>query len=155
MSPNLTYLAAWVLLWVTLAAVCGYAFWRGGAAERSAATLILLIAVLSTAARLFFSQDDILVPRLIAEGVAALGFLLLAMRFSSLWIGGVMMLQAFQFSLQAFYFVTDRHHDLFYVAMNNLNFLGILVCLALGTWAANRRAGLDRASAASLPPEAI
>ncbi len=153
MSPNLTYLAAWLLLWLALAASCGYAFRYGGPAERSAAVLILLIAALSTVARIFFSQEDILVPRLIAEGVAALGFLALAFRFSSPWIGGVMILQAAQFSIQAFYFVTNRHHDIFYVVLNNLNFLGILICLALGAWAARRRLALREAE--STPPETL
>lgn len=134
MTDQFLYLAIWIFLWATLAGVCAFAFWRGGQAERSAASLIVLVAVASSASRLFLHPDNILIARLLAEGVAAMGFLILALRHGSLWIGAVMLIQAFQFSLQAFYFVTGRHHDLLYVIANNVNFLGILICLAAGVW---------------------
>ena len=133
MSSTFTYFAAWVLLWVLLAIVCAFAFLRGGVAERTAAIIIILVAALSALTRFWLQMDASLVPRLIFDGIAALGFLYLAVRFGSLWIGAIMLIQAFQFSLQAYYFVLERPHDLFYVVANNVNFLGILACLGIGT----------------------
>ena len=72
-------------------------------------------------------------------GALALVFLLLAVRYASLWLGGVMLFQAIQFSLQAWYFVTGRAHDVLYVIINNIDFFGILACLTAGTLAASRR----------------
>ena len=49
---------------------------------------------------------------------------------------------AAQFSLHSFYFVTERPHDRFHSIANNLDFLGISICLAAGTglaWLARTR----------------
>ena len=44
-----------------------------------------------------------------------------------------MLLYAAQFSLYAFYFVTERPNDNFHAIVNNLDFSGISWCLIIGT----------------------
>lgn len=145
MSAGTTYILTWVLLWALLLSVCVFAFRRGGAPERLGAGLILGLALVTAAGDLFAYANGLrqhqafLVGRLMLEGALAMGFLLLAVRYASLWLGGAMLFQAIQFSLQAFYFVTGRAHDTLYVTVNNIDFFGILACLTAGTLAASRR----------------
>ncbi len=113
--------------------VCLLAFWKGGPTERIGAGLIL--------ANLFF--DLFVSPklpgelrptlRLVLDALTASGLLALAMWYASLWLGAAMLLFATQFTLHSYYFVTNRHPDYFHALVNNLNFLGIILCLATGT----------------------
>ena len=52
---------------------------------------------------------------------------------------GAMLLYAAQFTLYAFYFVTERPIDRFHAIVNNLDFSGITWCLVIGTAVAWRR----------------
>lgn len=150
MSTGLHFILAWSLLWIMLLGVCLWAISRGGQAERVGALLILTAALLSAGGDLFAyahglrEHPSFLVGRLAADAFLALGFLALSIRYASLWLGGAMLLQAGQFSLQAAYFVLNRPHDGLYSTVNNINFFLILVCLGLGTWSEIRR---QRASA--------
>jgi hypothetical protein len=63
----------------------------------------------------------------------ALGFLALAVRFASLWLGGAMILQAVQFSMHAYYLVSERARDATFFRINNLDSYGILACIMVGT----------------------
>lgn len=148
MTGDTAYILVWVLLWALLLAVCAFAFSRGGPPERWGAGLLLAITVASALGDALLPQGIFLVARLIAEGAMAMGFLLVAIRFASLWLGGVMLLQAVQFSLQAYYFVTHRAHDATYVVINNIDFFGILACLTAGTLAASHRRRAFAAQAA-------
>ncbi|MFT4934421.1 MAG: hypothetical protein ACI9LT_001101 [Pseudoalteromonas distincta] len=155
MSEAYLYLTAWALLWALLVTVCLFAFVRGGPAERIAAIFVFVIPVLSGIADAFLSEPVFLVGRLVCDGALALVFLYLAVRYGSLWLGGAMLLQALQFSLQAYYFVLGRAHDALYVTINNINFLGILACLTAGTLAASRRRRRAEAEVASAPRSAV
>jgi len=161
MAAGTIYILTWVLLWTLLLSACVFAFRRGGAPERAGASLILLLAVVTAVGDLFAYANGLrfheafLVGRMVLEGALALGFLALAIRFTSLWLGGAMLFQAVQFSLQAAYFVLERAHDDLYVTINNIDFFGILACLTAGTLAASRRRRRAEAEAASPPPEAI
>ncbi|OHB34107.1 MAG: hypothetical protein A2882_03095 [Phenylobacterium sp. RIFCSPHIGHO2_01_FULL_70_10] len=148
MTGDAAYIFVWALLWVLLLAVCAFAFSRGGEPERWGAGLILAITVASALGDALLPQGIFLVARLLAEGALALGFLFVAIRYASLWLGGVMLLQAVQFSLQAYYFVTHRAHDATYVVINNIDFFGILACLTAGTLASSRRRRAFAAQAA-------
>ncbi|MDP3489959.1 MAG: hypothetical protein Q8R71_07465 [Phenylobacterium sp.] len=155
MSNETAYIVIWVLLWALLVVVTAFAFTRGGAPERLGAVLILGITIASSLGDVFLPDQIFLVARLIAEGALALGFLLMAIRYTSLWLGGAMLLQAIQFSLQAYYFVLGRAHDALYVTINNIDFLGILACLTAGTLAASRRRRRAEAGVNSAPPQAV
>ncbi|WP_245863807.1 hypothetical protein [Caulobacter mirabilis] len=80
------------------------------------------------------------VPILIGEGLLALGFLVLAIRYASLWLGVAMILQGLQFSLHAFYIVMERERDWLFVAVTNVVTLAIILCILVGTVFAWRRA---------------
>ncbi|MBW0152572.1 MAG: hypothetical protein KXJ53_15285 [Phenylobacterium sp.] len=155
MTTETAYIVIWVLLWALLIVVTAFAFTRGGAPERLGAVLILAITIASALGDVFLPDQIFLVARLIAEGALAVGFLLMAMRYTSLWLGGAMLLQAIQFSLQAYYFVLGRAHDTLYVTINNVDFLGILACLTAGTLAASRRRRRADAAASLTPTEAV
>jgi hypothetical protein len=128
-----------VLLELGLAlGVCLLALWQGETAERLAAGL--LIAALSFTTIL----GKLAVPgypllELIADGLTALGFLALTLRYGNLWLGGAMLFYAAQFTLHSYYLVTDRPNDLFHATVNNLDFVGVVLCMAVGTVTAIRR----------------
>jgi hypothetical protein len=155
MNTETAYLLIWVLLWALLIAVAVFAFARGGTPEKWGAGLILAITTASALGDTLLPDRIFLVARLIAEGILALGFMMMAVRYASLWLGGVMLLQAVQFSLQAYYFVLGRTHDTLYVVINNIDFFGILACLTAGTLAASRRRREAEARVNSALPEAI
>ena len=65
---------------------------------------------------------------------------------ASLWLGGVMLLYALQFSSHAFYIVTERASDRLHAIINNLDFTGVVVCLVSGTIVAWRRRNQTKAA---------
>ena len=119
-------------------ATCALALWKGGAPERIAALLILVNTTIFSAQPLL-PASMVSVTFLMADAMTAFGMLALTLFYGNLWLGGAMLLYAAQFALHAFYFVNERHADLFKATVNNLNFLGILLCLALGIATAMRR----------------
>lgn len=86
--------------------------------------------------------------RLTLDGLTAVGLLVVAIRYASFWLGGVMLLYAAQFSLHAFYMVTARPIDLMHIKINNMNFLGISIALAIGTIVGWRQRIASRKAAA-------
>ena len=148
MTSDSAYLIAWASLWTLLIAVSAFAYARGSMPERLGAGVIVTVAVVSVIGDVLLSERGLLIARLLTEGLAAVGFLLIAVRYTSLWLGGAMIFQAVQFSLQAYYFVTHRAHDATYVVINNIDFFGILACLTAGTLASSRRRRAFAAQAA-------
>jgi hypothetical protein len=141
-------------------AICLFALWKGGSAERYGAGLILVVVVLARLAVSVFDPAVEPIIRLVGDATTALGLLVIVLIYGNLWLGGAMLLYAAQFTLHSYYFVTHRPNDLFHAMANNLDFLGIFACLSIGTvvsWRqrirAGRAAGLA-ASAAPVPPEA-
>ena len=111
---------------------------RGGAAERLGGTLFLVMTGVDLAARLAVPAAILTDGLLVADGLLALGFLALALRFGSLWLGGALLFQAAQFSLHAFYLVTGRPLDLLHAVANNLDTYGLAACIAVGALTARR-----------------
>ena len=108
--------------------------------EGIGAGLVLLIALFGGVVNQFPTETSRQIGHLIADGVLALGFLAVAVRYGSLWLGGAMLFQAAQFSLHAFFFVTQKPQNSLYGVVNNVNLFGVLVCLLIGALAANSRA---------------
>jgi hypothetical protein len=122
---------------VALVLCCGFAIWKGGAPERAGALLILgtwiftLIASVGTktlAATAF----------LVSDAIMAGGLLILAVRYSSLWMGAAMLLQAIVLSLHAAYFAAEQSEiDMktlkLYVFGKNLASVGLLVIILAAT----------------------
>jgi hypothetical protein len=131
------------LLWILTAVTVFLAWWRGGLAERMGALLMLVGSILVWVIHLVAPASVQSLALLIGEAGLAVGFLLLAMRFLSPWLGVAMLLQAIQFSLHAYYIIGEKPHDYLYKLVNNINTVAILfVILAatLLTWRRQSRA---------------
>lgn len=131
-------MSGWYLHHLLLAAivvVTGLAWLKGGWPERIGASLNLAIALLFFALQLFMSPAALSLALLIIDGVLGLGFLLLALRYTSLWLGAAMLLQAGQFSLHAFYYVTTKPVDRLFAVVNNVVSWGILLAILAGVGA--------------------
>lgn len=129
--------------WGATLLVCALAWWKGGRAEQLGAGLKLATSLIVLVVHLVLKQGSISGALLTADGVLAVGFLALAIRYASLWIGAAMLLQAGQFSLHAWYLVGEMPRDRFYAIANNLVTISILLCILVGTlisWSARRRA---------------
>ncbi|WP_394763375.1 hypothetical protein [Phenylobacterium sp.] len=123
--------------------VCLLALWQGETPERVAAALILANILVVILGKFVGYLNDPLIS-LAMDGLTALGFLALAVIFSSLWLGAAMLLQAALFALHSYYLVTDKAPDRFHAVANNLDFIGILLCMAFGTALAVRRRRMAR-----------
>jgi hypothetical protein len=137
--------------------VCGLAFWKGSIAERIGAAIIFADLILWMLGSNFLPRDYEKLIVLMADAVTALGLLAIALRYASPWLGGAMLLYAIQFTLHSYYLVMDRPDDRLHAIVNNLDFLGVVLCLAFGTVTAllrRRRIRLRAAAAAAAPAPA-
>jgi hypothetical protein len=144
-------LQTYILLSLILVAVCVFALWKGGPAERMGATVIV---VLSIAERLAHALPQPWWPiiSLCGDALTALGLLVVALRYASFWLGGVMLLYAAQFTLHSFYLVTGRSSDTpMHIVISDINFAAILVCLTAGTLMAWRSRLISAGGAAPAP----
>ena len=128
-----------ILLILSAAATGAFALWKGDLAAQIAGVASALSAIVLPAARMMLQSQVGEAVQLSADFVWAVGLLLLAVRFASLWLGVTMLLQSAQFSLHAYYLVMDRPHDLLHAWINNLNTLGISICVLVGALLAIRR----------------
>ena len=133
------------LSFVALFVCCGLALWKGGTPERSGAAMILFSWLGSTVIQAMAKAYIVPIAFLASDAALAAGLLFLAIRFSSLWLGAAMLLQAIGLSLHAAYFAADKT-DLniyvvwLYIAGKNLASLAmLLVILAAGVVAWRRR----------------
>lgn len=143
MSPLETYL----LLSALIVVVCLFAVWKGGQAERLGAIIILALVVAERLLQLATPKDWWAILGLCGDALTALGLLAVALRFTSLWLGAVMLFYAAQFTLHAVYLFTDRSStEPLHVLLNDIDFAAILLCLVAGTIVAwRRRAALSAA----------
>ncbi len=133
-----TSLIVWIFS-LTGLAVCLAALWKGEASERLGAWCILANLLITILATTFLGPEIRAVGQLVIDAATAVGLLIVVLRYGSLWLGGAMILYAAQFTLHSFYFVTGRAPDNLHAAANNLDFLGVIVCLAAGTGISIRR----------------
>jgi hypothetical protein len=130
------------IVFVALAVVlagCLFSVWKGGQAERIGGVIVLSNTLLVWAIAMFATASVQSVAELVVDGLTALGLLAVVLIYGSLWLGGAMLLYGLQFTLHAFYFVTERAPDRLHAIINNLDFSGILWCLVIGTAVAWRR----------------
>jgi hypothetical protein len=125
--------------WAVLAVILALAWFRGGPAERVGALIVFVSAAVAMGIHRWAPQDLKHLLLLADEAFVALGFLALALRYMSVWLGGAMILQAVQFSLHAYYLVSELPHDRRYAIINNIDSLGVLACILFGTLLAWRR----------------
>ena len=133
------------LLWILVAVTVLLAWWRGGGAERMGAILMLIASLMVRLIHLILPTSLHAYALLIDEAALAAGFLLVALRYFSPWLGVAMILQAIQFSLHAYYLVGEKDHDYLYKLVNNVNTFAILLIILAATLLTWRK----RASAAA------
>jgi len=127
------------LIWFAILALVLFAWVKGGQAERLGGAAVVASALVAFLIHRLLPDGIQPVALLADEAALAAAFLVLAMRFVSPWIGVAMILQAVQFSLHAFYLVVERPHDTLYKAVNNVNTIGVLLCILFGTMAVMRK----------------
>ena len=128
-----------ILGWSATVLVCALAWAKGSAAERWGAAIVLVGSIAAALIQILLPSGPEAYALLLSEGLYSLAFLMLALRYTSPWLGAAMLLQALQFGLHAFYIVAERRHDMTYGLVNNLNSIGILLCILFGIFAAVRR----------------
>jgi len=131
-------------LWTLLA--CAFALWKGGPAERFGAGVILFSTAAPPVLHPVVPAGLSAIVDLTADGLVGVAFLLLTLRYGSVWLGVTMLLFAAQFALHAFYAVTQRPSDLLHARINNIVFLGVSLSLSVGAVLAWRRRRLAAAS---------
>jgi len=124
--------------------MCVLALAKGGMAERIGAGIIIANLVAGVVNERWLHTSMV---HLAIAGVTALVLLAVAVRYASLWVGGVMLLYALQFALDAYYIVSEQKRDAIYVVTNNVLFCTVTLCLAGGTALAWRRRVRLRATA--------
>lgn len=139
-------LASQILLGIiVLSAV--FAWWKGGRPERVGALFNGVVAIGVTILQALLHESLGTLPILIADGVLAVGFLILAIRYASLWLGAAMLLQGMGFTMHSALLLGVVKPDYAYYAAMNVMSLGVLLSIILGTayaWAVRRRvAALD------------
>lgn len=87
---------SWVSMagWLTLASTVGFAWWKGSAAERWGASWVLTMYVASDLAMAVTYPIVPQIPLFFLDFLLAAGLLVLAIRYSSLWLGAAMLLQS-------------------------------------------------------------
>lgn len=132
-----------ILGWAVTLMVCGLALWKGGQPERLGGLLIIAAGAAVWFCHAMLAPANANMALLIVDGVMSAGFLLLALRYASPWLGAAMMLQATQFSLHAYYLVVEKAHDRLYAVVNNLVTVGVLASMLVGVFYAARRGPAD------------
>jgi hypothetical protein len=144
----MSQLLAYYLLSIVILAMCVFAFWKGGPAERAGAAVILALMILQRVLQVILPQAWWIPVGLGCDALTALGLLFVTLRFVSFWLGGAMLLYAAQFTLHSFYLVTGRKDtDLLHIVATDFNFGGIIVCLVVGTILAWRKRRSEAPSA--------
>lgn len=130
-SPIIVGLLAFSLV------ACLFAFAKGGQGEQIGAGVILANLFAMMISNQVLGKNQIVVLGI--DALTAFALLAVTLRYASLWLGGVMLLYALQFTLHAFYFVSERPRDRLHVVANNVDFFAVSLCLVIGTAVAWRR----------------
>ena len=127
--------------WMLILGV-GLLAWRiGGGVERQVAVLVVVMSLAITLIGLIPDKAIQKPSYFLVDGLFGAGLMVMALRYTTAWLGLAVLLQAAQFSLHAYYLVAGKLYDSFYAMVNNLVSLGVLLCLGGGCLLAwrNRR----------------
>ena len=148
------------LSFLALFVCCGLALWKGGPAERSGAILILVTWLGSTVIQAIAKAYILPIVFLASDALLAAGLLLLAIRYSNLWMGAAMLLQAIGLSLHAAYFAADKS-DLgpyavwLYVAGKNFASVAMLLVILSAAIVAWRKRSRQVAASQAVGPASL
>lgn len=115
---------------------CAYAWFKGGSPERVGSLFNAVVSLAVTVFQVATADKFETLPVLVADGVLATGFLLLALRYASLWLAFAMMLQAAAFTMHSAVLMGIMPPNLYYVLAMNLASAFVLVAIIAGTTSA-------------------
>ena len=132
---------SWISIagWAVIAFTCVFAWMRGAAAERWGSLWVLVMDLASDAAIAFTYPRP---PEMILfslDFLLATGLLVLAVRYSSLWLGIAMLLQAVALCAHAFRLVGEGLETVSWIVLNNVLSELMLVCIMIATAISWRR----------------
>lgn len=124
--------------------ICALAWFKGDKPERAGALLLCAAwagsFLLRGALAPFFDEHDQnvrTVTRLSVDFLLAAGLLILAIRYSSLWLGAVLMIQGAEMTLHSMFLGPDRSSLYTYIVVSNLfsfMFLGMILAGTVASW---------------------
>lgn len=127
-----------------------FAFWKGGPPERMGAAVIVIVWIGTIAAQMLPVEVHA-ISLLVSDGLAAVGFLAVAIRYSSLWLGSAMICQAVSFVAHAIRLSDDTRvlwhgFNVFILVVNIASFLVLLILVGgtVATIGQRRRADRQR-----------
>ena len=133
-----------------------FAWWKGGRAERMGAAMIAAIWLTVVAVQTAFTGLFPTALLFASDIVGGVGFLIIAIRYSSVWLGAAMLFEAGSFAAHAFQMADPdgpRWHGMrVYLMITNIMSDLILLTLVAGTIAAilrRRRAVRDKVEAST------
>ena len=136
-----------------LLACCALAWWRGGAAERWGAGVILATNILADVFLVASYPSYPYFAEFMPDLALALGLLVIAIRFSSLWLGSAIMLQGAGLALYGLRTLSGNARDAHYIHWMNMLSSLMLMSIVAGTIASWRRR--SRSKARKSPGDAI
>lgn len=110
-----------------------FAWWKGDRPERLGALFNGVVAIGVTILQAFTGDALGTLPILIADGVLAMGFLLLALRYATLWLGAAMLLQGLAFSMHSALILEVVAPTYGYYAAMNAMSMGVIFSIIVGT----------------------
>jgi hypothetical protein len=150
-------LATMLVAWGFIGGACGFAAFKGGPAERVGAVAFFLSNLTYLAFQLITGEAAPIVQSLFMDFAVAFTFLVLAIRYNSLWLGVGMMVMGAQFSLHAAHLMDlgDPYLGKLNLYAFSLNMVDLAICVILVVAARatlNKRRKARAAPAPAAPP---
>ncbi|WP_397396894.1 hypothetical protein [Phenylobacterium sp.] len=111
----------------------------GKTPERIAALIFILATGATALSGAFWKYKEIGNLLLTIDGLMALSFLVLAVRYNYLWIALMMGAMAGYFAIHAYYMAMARPLDETFAISSNIATGVVLLSLAIGVWGSRRR----------------
>ena len=111
----------------------------GRTPERIAALIFILATGVTTLSGYIWEYKEIANLLLTIDGLMALSFLVLAVRYNYLWIALMMGAMAGYFSIHAYYLAMAIPIDEMFAISSKIATSGVLLSLAIGVWGSRRR----------------
>jgi hypothetical protein len=121
--------------------ILAFVLWKGDGATRVAAVAYAVLEIATLVVRPKVGEVSGETVLLALDFFCAVIFLILAVRYASLWLGAAMLFQAAQFGVHSYYLVMELPHDLMHAWINNADDWGILISMIVGAVLAIRRRG--------------
>ena len=118
---------------------CLFCWWKGGRAERWGVSLILGANVIDTVIGMMTYANTPHLPAFVIDFLLAVSLLVLAIRYSSIWVGAAMLLQGAELAWYAIQSTGDGFNWREYARLANLQTALMLLSLVGGTTASWRR----------------